>query len=145
MNLIRGSGATGLKGIAPVRDLKIIRPLVRFTRQQIEAFLAAIGVTPQHDATNTDRRYLRNRIRHELIPLLENNYNPNIRTGLSRTADVLGAESEYLDTIALAAFEACRLSDMGKAAVSNRVILNRTKFRAYHIALQRRDAATERR
>ena len=91
-----------------------------FTRQQIEAFLAAIGVTPQHDATNTDRRYLRNRIRHELIPLLENNYNPNIRTGLSRTADVLGAESEYLDTIALAAFEACRLSDMGKAAVSNR-------------------------
>ncbi len=138
MNLIRGSGATGLKGIAPVRDLKIIRPLVGFTRQQIEAFLASIGVTPQHDATNTDRRYLRNRIRHELIPLLENNYNPNIRTGLSRTADVLGAESEYLETIARTAFEACRLSDTGKAPVPNSVILNRTKFRAYHIALQRR-------
>ena len=138
MNLIRGSGATGLKGIAPVRDLKIIRPLVGFTRQQIEAFLASIGVTPRHDSTNTDRRYLRNRIRHELIPLLENNYNPNIRTGLSRTADVLGAESEYLNTIALAAFEACRISDMGKAAVPNSIVLNRTKFREYHIALQRR-------
>lgn len=138
MNLIRGSGATGLKGIAPVRDLKIIRPLVEFTRQQIEAFLASIGVTPRHDATNTDKRYLRNRIRHELIPLLENNYNPNIRTGLTRTADVLGAESEYLNTIARAAFEACRISDTDKAAVPNSIVLNRTKFREYHIALQRR-------
>ncbi|MXY28200.1 tRNA lysidine(34) synthetase TilS [Candidatus Poribacteria bacterium] len=138
MNLIRGSGATGLTGIAPVRDLKIIRPLVGSTRQQIEAFLASIGVTPRHDATNTDKRYLRNRIRHELIPLLENNYNPNIRTGLTRTADVLGAESEYLNTIALAAFEACRISDTDKAAVPNSIVLNRTKFREYHIALQRR-------
>ena len=138
MNLIRGSGATGLKGIAPVRDLKIIRPLVRFTRQQIEAFLTSVGVTPRHDATNTDRRYLRNRIRHELIPLLESNYNPNIKTGLSRTADVLGAESEYLHTTALAAFEACRISDTDKAAVPNSLVLNRTQFRAYHVALQRR-------
>ena len=61
MNLIRGSGATGLRGIAPVRDIKVIRPLVRFTRKQIEAFLTSIGVTPRHDSTNTDRRYLRNR------------------------------------------------------------------------------------
>ncbi len=138
MNLIRGSGATGLKGIPPVRDLKIIRPLVGVTRQQIEAYLVSIGVTPQHDATNTDRRYLRNRIRHELIPLLENNYNPNIRTRLSRTADVLGAESEYLDTIARAGVEACRISDTGKTAGPNSVILHRTKFRAYHVAVQRR-------
>ena len=138
MNLIRGSGATGLKGIAPIRDLKIIRPLVGFTRQQIDAFLASIGVTPHHDATNTDRCYLRNRIRHELIPLLESNYNPNIRTGLNRTADVLGTESEYLDTIARAAFEACQISDTGKAIGPHSIALNRTKFREYHVALQRR-------
>ena len=138
MHLIRGSGAAGLKGIAPIRDLKIIRPLVGFTRQQIEAFLTAIGVTPRHDSTNTDKRYLRNRIRHELIPLLENDYNPNIRTGLSRTADVLSAESEYLNTTALAAFETCRMSDTDTVSVPNSVILNRTKFREYHISLQRR-------
>ena len=138
MHLIRGSGTAGLKGIAPIRDLKIIRPLVGFTRQQIEAFLTAIGVTPRHDSTNTDSRYLRNRIRHELIPLLESDYNPNIRTGLSRTADVLSAESEYLKTTALAAFEACRLSDTDAVSVPNSVILNRTKFREYHISLQRR-------
>ena len=138
MNLIRGSGTTGLKGIAPVRDIRIIRPLVGFTRQQIEAFLTSIGVTPQDDSTNTDRRYLRNRIRHELIPMLESDYNSNIRIGLNRTADVLGTESEYLDTMAQAAFETCRIPDTDKGTAPHNIVLDRTKFREYHIALQRR-------
>ena len=138
MNLIRGSGATGLKGIAPVRDFKVIRPLSGFTRQQIEVFLTSIGVTPRHDSTNTDRRYLRNRIRHELIPLLESDYNPNIRIGLNRTADVLAAESDYLDTITQAALETCRIRDTDKTSVPNSIVLDRRKFREYHIALQRR-------
>ena len=133
MNLIRGSGTTGLKGIAPVRDAKFIRPLAGFTRQQIEAFLTSIGVVPRHDTTNTDTRYLRNRIRHELIPRLENEYNPNIKTGLSRTAGVLRAESEYLDTAAREAFEACRIQGPHK-----NVVLDRVAFRKHHIALQRR-------
>ena len=138
MNLIRGCGTTGLKGIAPVRDIKIIRPLVEFTREQIEAFLTSIGVIPRHDSTNTDKRYLRNRIRHELIPLLESNYNPNIRIGLNRTADVLEAESEYLDAIAQAAFKGCRIADTDKVVGPNSIVLSRTKFREYHVALQRR-------
>ena len=133
MNLIRGSGATGLKGIAPVRDTKFIRPLAGFTRQQIEAFLTSIDVVPRHDTTNTDTRYLRNRIRHELIPRLESDYNPNIKTGLSRTANLLSAESEYLDTAARKAFETCRIQDQHK-----HVVLDRIEFRKYHIALQRR-------
>ena len=133
MNLIRGSGTSGLKGIAPVRDIKFIRPLVGSTRQQIEAFLTSIGITPRQDTTNTDVNYLRNRVRHELIPQLAHDYNPNIKTGLSRTADVLGAESEYLDTVARKAFEACRIHGSHK-----NVVLDRVKFRQYHIALQRR-------
>ena len=133
MNLIRGSGATGLKGIAPVRDTKFIRPLAGFTRQQIEAFLTSIGVVPKHDTTNTDTRYLRNRIRHELIPRLESDYNPNIKTGLSRTADVLRAESEYLDTAARKGFEICRIQNQQK-----NVVLDRVEFRKHHVALQRR-------
>ena len=70
--------------------------------------------------------------------MLENNYNPNIRIGLNRTADVLGAESEYLDTTAQAAFEACRIPDPDKVAGSNSIVLDRTKFCEHHIALQRR-------
>ncbi len=133
MNLIRGSGASGLKGIAPVRDIKFIRPLAGSTRQQIEAFLTSIGITPRQDTTNTDVNYLRNRVRHELIPQLARDYNPNIKTGLSRTADVLGAESEYLDTVARKAFETCRIQGTHK-----NIVLDRVKFRQYHIALQRR-------
>ena len=133
MNLIRGSGANGLKGIAPVRETKFIRPLVTFTRQQIEAFLTSIDVVPRQDATNTDVRYLRNRVRHELMPQLGRDYNPNIKAALSRTADVLGAESEYLDTVARTAFATCRIQELQKG-----VVLDREKFCQYHIALQRR-------
>ena len=133
MNLIRGSGATGLKGIRPVRNMKFIRPLVGFTRQNIETFLVSIDIVPRQDATNTDTDYLRNRIRGELIPQLARDYNPNIKTGLNRTADVLSAESEYLDTAAQAAFETCRIQGPDK-----NIVLNRVKFRQYHTALQRR-------
>lgn len=157
MNLFRGAGAPGLKGISPVRaglcDMGtlqatplIIRPLGGFTRQEIEAFLASMNLVPRHDSTNTDKRYLRNRIRHELMPLLERNYNPNIKTGLSRTAEVLGAESEYLDMVAREAFDACRLKQRSKESAAKRacttvpvdLVLDRNVFLQYHIALQRR-------
>ena len=133
MNLLRGAGSSGLKGIAPIRDGKFIRPLAGFTRQEIELYLKSINLVPRRDATNTDKRYLRNRIRHELIPLLEKDYNPNIKTGLSRTAEILSAESEYLDAIARETFDACRLS----LSQSIDVVLDREKFLQHHIALQR--------
>ena len=141
MNLIRGSGSTGMKGIALVRDFKFIRPLAGFTRQHIETFLASKGLVPRHDSTNTDTRYLRNRIRHALIPKLESDYNPNIKVGLSRTADVLGAESEYLDTVAQEAFEICRVRDPDRVkalATLESVVLDKEKFQQFHIAVQRR-------
>ena len=155
MNLIRGSGSTGLKGISPVRDVRLfgaacrfpklavksIRPLAGFTRQQIEAFLTSKGLVPRHDSTNTDTYYFRNRIRHELIPRLESDYNPNIKVGLSRTANVLGAESEYLDTVAQEALETCRVENPDKIktlTALESVVLDRAKFRQFHIAVQRR-------
>lgn len=141
MNLIRGSGSTGLKGITPIREFKFIRPLVGFTREQIETFLVSIDVTPLHDSTNTDTCYLRNRIRYALIPRLESDYNPKIRAGLSRMADVLGAESEYLDTVAQAAFETCRVRDPDRVktlATLESIVLDRAQFQALHIAVQRR-------
>lgn len=141
MHLIRGSGSAGLTGITPIRECKFIRPLMGFTRQQIETFLTSKGLVPRHDSTNADIRYLRNRIRHELIPRLESDYNPNIRAGLSRTADVLGAESEYLDIVAQEAFEVCRVRDPDRVnalATLESVVLDRAKFRQFHIAVQRR-------
>ena len=134
MNLIRGTGTDGLKGIAPFRDRKFVRPLLVFTRQQIESFLNAVNLVPRQDSTNTDKTYLRNQIRHELIPILEKHYNPNIKIGLSRTADVLCAESDCLHQIVYEAFDACTHQLSQPSCVK----LDREIFLGHHIALQRR-------
>ena len=134
MNLIRGGGTSGLKGILPIRDGKFIRPLAGFTRKEIEGFLDSENLASRQDQTNTDQRYLRNRIRHELLPLLEQNYNPNIRTGLIKTTEILGTESEYLDSLARDVFENCKLSPSDKPYI----ILDRSTFQQKHLVLQRR-------
>ncbi len=134
MNLVRGVGSSGLKGILPIRDGKFIRPLAGFSRKEIEMFLDSENLVPRQDPTNTDQRYLRNRIRHELLPILEQNYNPNIRTGLTKTAEILGTESAYLDSLAREAFENGKLSPSNKTSI----ILDRSTFQQKHLVLQRR-------
>ena len=134
MNLIRGVGSSGLKGIEPIRDGKFIRPLLMCSRTDIETYLASIDVVPRLDSTNTDLRFLRNRIRHELIPFLEQKYNPNIKTGLKRTAEILGAESAYLDELTHKAYDTCKLS----FSQSKGITLDRTHFLKNHTVLQRR-------
>ncbi len=134
MNLIRGGGSTGLKGIEPMRDRKFIRPLLRFNRTEIETYLTSIGIVPRQDSTNKDTLFLRNRIRHELIPLLEQKYNPNIKTGLCRTAEIFGAESAYLDEMTSEAYDACKL----EVSPYKNITLDRTQFLHNHIVLQRR-------
>ena len=134
MNLIRGAGSNGLKGIEPVRDGKFVRPLLQFNRTEIETYLTKIDVVPRHDPTNKDTQFLRNRIRHELIPLLEQKYNPNIKTGLYRTAEIISAESAYIDEITFEAYEACKL----RVPQSKDIMLDRTRFLHNHTVLQRR-------
>ena len=63
MRLLTGSGIAGLRGIHPIRDDGFIRPLLEVTREEIEAFLRERGVTPRHDRSNDDPRFLRNRVR----------------------------------------------------------------------------------
>ena len=134
MNLLRGAGASGLKGILPVREGKFIRPLLNFSRQEIEEFVAQLGLQPRRDATNYQLNYLRNRVRLELIPVLERTYNSNLQNVLHQTAELLGTESDYLDSLAHKAFQACRI----KSCVPDSVVLNRRLFREYHLALRRR-------
>ena len=134
MNLFRGAGATGLKGMLPVRDGKFIRPLLDFSRREIEAFIERHGLHPLQDATNLETNVLRNRIRLELIPLLERSYNPNLQNGLVQTAQLLRTESDYLETVAGEAFEACRVKDSSPDAV----VFDRLQFCKHHLAVQRR-------
>jgi tRNA(Ile)-lysidine synthase len=96
MNIIRGSGLSGLAGIPPVRSALFIRPLIDCTRREILDYLAAEGLSFVVDSSNTDERFLRNRVRSSLLPELEERYNPAIREALCRLADVVRQENDYI-------------------------------------------------
>ena len=99
MFLLRGSGPLGLSGMPPVRDSKIIRPLIDIKRSKILEYLALKNLQYVSDSSNTDFNFLRNKIRHELIPQLARNYNPNIVNTLNRLASVARSEESWIDTI----------------------------------------------
>jgi tRNA(Ile)-lysidine synthase len=100
MALLRGAGPRGLSGIAPVRERKIIRPLISARRMQIEVFSRKEGLPFVTDASNDDMRFMRNRMRHHLLPLLAAEYNPRIAQQLNRLADVCRAEDAWMDDMA---------------------------------------------
>ncbi|MBI5579236.1 MAG: tRNA lysidine(34) synthetase TilS [Deltaproteobacteria bacterium] len=99
LHLLRGSGRLGLAGIPAVRAGITIRPLIFATRSDIAEYLRTRGIAYVSDPTNTDSTFLRNRIRHRLIPDLERDYHPGMRAVLSRTALILRAEEEWLDSL----------------------------------------------
>jgi tRNA(Ile)-lysidine synthase len=96
MRLLRGAGTRGLAGIYPEQAEKnVVRPLLDFRHCDLETYLRELGQDWREDATNLDRQHTRNRVRHELLPLLARDYNPAIVEALARTADVARAEEEY--------------------------------------------------
>jgi tRNA(Ile)-lysidine synthase len=103
MRLLRGAGATGLAGIAPKTGNGLVRPLLGITRGEIEAYLQARGLAFRTDSSNADTSFLRNRIRHELLPYLAT-FNPAVRDRLVATAAALAADEVLLEDITDAAF-----------------------------------------
>lgn len=96
MRILRGAGGRGLTGIAPRQQEKtLIRPLLGITRPEVEDYLHALQQSWREDATNQDLHHTRNRIRHELLPLLERDYDPALRQHLANMADIARAEEEY--------------------------------------------------
>ncbi|NLJ40278.1 MAG: tRNA lysidine(34) synthetase TilS [Clostridiales bacterium] len=95
-NIIRGTGLSGLSGMEPVRDGSIIRPLLCVSRGEIEDYCRQNGLEYREDRTNLDTIYTRNRIRGILIPLIEEQFNPNFSQSLLRMGDILGEDEEFL-------------------------------------------------
>jgi len=96
LRLLRGSGWDGLAGIRPVRDGRIVRPLIDCSRAAVLAFLDSAGLPYCEDSSNADRRFLRNRVRHEVLPLLHL-INPEASRHLAAVADILAGEAAVLE------------------------------------------------
>ena len=99
MNMIRGSGTSGLKGIRPIRENKFIRPLIETTREEIEKYCDDYKLNPRIDKTNFENDYTRNKIRNILIPLIKEEFNPNIITTINRLSDIINEENQYLENL----------------------------------------------
>jgi tRNA(Ile)-lysidine synthase len=99
MRLLRGSGPSGLTGIPPSRDGSIIRPLIEIERQEIENYLKAKKLASVTDSSNLKTDYMRNKIRLEIMPLLEEQQ-PQLTRLLAQTAEILRDEDDYLEQTA---------------------------------------------
>ena len=149
LHLLRGAGPRGLRAMMPSRPLAeapaapnaspapgvlLIRPLLDVSHADLTGWLDSRGVPFRIDESNTDRRFLRNRVRHEVIPLLEARVSPSISRVLARDAAIAASDAEYLDGLAREAF--ARMASVG----SGRVELDRAKLCAEPDPVRRRVA-----
>jgi len=99
MRLLRGSGSRGLAGMYPCKDSLFIRPLLQIPRELLRIYLRSVQEPWREDSSNQDLDRTRNRIRHRLIPVLQEEYNARVVEILARTTDVLREEDEYLESV----------------------------------------------
>jgi tRNA(Ile)-lysidine synthase len=92
---LRGAGTAGLAGIRPVTAEGLVRPLIEVGRAEVVQFLRERGVSWREDSSNQDRSFARNRIRHELLPALEREWNPALEGILAGVAKVAQDEEDY--------------------------------------------------
>ena len=102
LNIIRGCGVDGLGSIRPVNG-NIVRPLIGTSRSEVEAYIAEHALPYRVDESNADTTYTRNRVRHEVLPWLENEFNPEIKSALVRLAEIAAAQSELIAEMAQSA------------------------------------------
>jgi len=122
---LRGSGIRGLGGISRTRA-PYIRPFLDFTRQELHNHAVQQNLQYREDSSNSDVRFKRNRIRHQLIPLLEGSFNPNLTRTVNRSAAILRETELFLNDFASNAFKALVFLDN-----KNEIILDHDRFINY--------------
>jgi tRNA(Ile)-lysidine synthase len=130
LRLIRGAGVRGLKGILPVREGRVIRPLLEVWREEIDSFALRKKIPFLCDSSNLKNDYLRNRIRLSLIPFIEGEYQPNFKETLLRTAHILREEDDYLEKGAEEAYR--KIVHEAKEALG----FNFSEYQSLHRAIQ---------
>lgn len=122
MNILRGSGISGLKGIEAKRG-KYIRPLIECERFEIERYCEGKNLKPRIDKTNFENIYTRNKIRNVVIPYIEKEFNPNIIETLNRLSEVVSDEENYIEKLVLNKFKEILISER-----ENEIVLDLKEF-----------------
>ena len=99
MNVLRGSGISGLKGIEPIKNSKYIRPLIECERFEIEKYCVDNNIQARIDKTNFENVYTRNKIRNIIIPYIKQEFNPNIVETMNRLSELVKEEDRYLEKV----------------------------------------------
>jgi tRNA(Ile)-lysidine synthase len=129
-HVMRGAGISGLRGI-PVRRGLFIRPLLFAPRRQLAEFAAEHQVRYREDASNSDLKYRRNRIRHQLLPMMRR-FNPQIVASLNRLADAAAESEQMIQHQAADALKSCL-----KEQYQDKIVLDIHAYLAYFSTLQR--------
>ena len=130
MRMIRGSGLRGLKGMLPIREGKVIRPLLEVWRTEIDSFAEKNRIPFLLDLTNLQGDYFRNRLRLALIPLIEKEYQPGFKAVVLRASRILRDEDDCLDGMAEKAYQ--KVVQEEKGSFSFRF----SDYRSLHKAIQ---------
>lgn len=97
MRMMRGTGLQGLKGIEYKRDETIIRPILDIERSSIEAYCEKYNLNPRIDSTNLENIYTRNKIRLDLIPYMQENFNASVIESICRMGNNLKLDNDYIE------------------------------------------------
>ena len=133
MNLFRGSGINGLKGIEKNRNGKYIRPLINCSRKEIEEYCEKNNLKPRIDETNQENIYTRNKIRNICIPYIEKEFNPNIIKTLVRLSDIVTEEANYMEAVTEKEYKNLLLKEE-----KMEIILDLKQFNLLELVIKRR-------
>lgn len=127
LKLARGAGRSGLSGIASdivLNGLRVVRPMLNITRDEIITFLNENQFSWREDVSNSDLSFLRNRVRHEIIPMLESRLNPAIKDTLLRTAEIFKEEDKWIENQAEDILGKCVTYAAGSISLNRELLIS---------------------
>ena len=123
MNILRGTGVSGLKGIEPIKNNKYIRPLINCKREEIENYCEKNNLNPRIDKTNFENVYTRNKVRNIVIPYIKKEFNSNIVETITRLSELVKEDDDFIQNIVKEKY-----NDLCLGEEEKEIILNLKKF-----------------
>lgn len=133
MNIIRGTGTSGLKGIEVIRENKYIRPLLNCKRNQIEEYCKKNNLKPRIDKTNMENIYTRNKVRNLLIPYIQKGFNPNIIEAIDRLSKISKEENQFIEDKTIQAYKEILIEE-----TKEQITLDLKKFNVLELVIKNR-------